>query len=84
MKVSLNREAARRYCDGLMSPVGQSIGAKANSLQVPANKTFKPDARIPSIEGVGLVNYFLQNYGKAAEHKRLTERWEQDLNSLPR
>ena len=84
MKVSLNREAARRYCDGLMGPVGQSIGANANSLQVPANKTFKPDVRIPSTESVGLVNYFLQKYGKAAERKRLIERWEQGLNSLPR
>jgi iron(III) transport system substrate-binding protein len=84
VKGSRNREAARRYYDWLMSPAGQSIGAKANSLQVPANKTFKPDARIPSIESVRLVKYDFQKYGKAAERRRLIERWEKEVNSLPR
>ena len=45
VKGSRNRDAAKRYYDWLMSPAGQSLGAKANSLQVPANKTFKPDPR---------------------------------------
>jgi iron(III) transport system substrate-binding protein len=84
VKGSRNREAARRYYDWLMSPAGQSIGARANSLQVPANKTFKPDARIPNIESVRLVKYDFQKYGKAAERRRLIERWEKEVNSLPR
>ncbi len=84
VKGSRSREAARRYADWLMSPAGQSIGAKANSLQVPANKTFKPDARTPSIESVRLVKYDFQKYGRAAERKRLIERWEKEVNSLPR
>ena len=84
VKGSRNREAARRYYDWLMSPAGQSIGAKANSLQVPANKTFTPDARIPKLDGVRLVKYDFQKYGRAAERKRLIERWEKEVNSLPR
>ena len=40
-----------------MSPAGQSLGAKANSLQVPANKTFTPDARIPNLTNVRLIKY---------------------------
>lgn len=84
VKGSRNREAARRYYDWLMSPAGQGIGAKATSLQVPANKTFKPDARIPSIESVRLVKYDFQKYGRAAERKRLIERWEKEVNSQPR
>ena len=84
VKGSRNPEAARRYYDWLMSPAGQSIGAKANSLQVPANKTFTPDARIPKLDGVRLVKYDFQKYGRAAERKRLIERWEKEVNSLPR
>jgi iron(III) transport system substrate-binding protein len=42
IKGSRNRAEAKRYYDWLMSPAGQQIGARANSLQVPANKTFKP------------------------------------------
>ncbi len=84
VKGGRNREAARRYYDWLMSPVGQGLGAKANSLQTPANKTFTPDARIPKLDGVRLVKYDFQKYGKAVERKRLIERWEREVNALPR
>jgi iron(III) transport system substrate-binding protein len=47
-------------------PEGQQIGARANSLQVPANKTFKPDPRIPSIDNVRLIKYDFEKYGKAS------------------
>jgi iron(III) transport system substrate-binding protein len=84
VKGSRNRDAAKKYYDFLMSPAGQSLGAKADSLQVPANKTFKVDPRVPSIENVRLIKYDFQKYGKAAERKRLIERWEKEVNSLPR
>jgi iron(III) transport system substrate-binding protein len=84
VKGSRNRETAKRYYDWLMSPAGQSLGAKANSLQVPANKTFKPDPKIPTIDSVRLLKYDFEKYGKAAERKRLIERWEREVNSLPR
>ena len=84
VKGSRNREAAKKYYDFLMSPAGQSLGAKANSLQVPANKTFKVDPRVPSIENVRLIKYDFQKYGKATERKRLIDKWEREVNSLPR
>lgn len=84
VKGARNRDAAMRYYDWLMSPAGQAIGAKANSLQVPANKTFKADARIPAIDNVRLIKYDFERYGKAVERRRLIERWEKEVNSLPR
>ncbi len=84
IKGARNRDAAVKYYDWLMSPAGQSIGAKANSLQVPANKTFKADARIPLIDDVRLIKYDFERYGKAAERRRLIERWEREVNSQPR
>ena len=53
-----------------MSPAGQQIGARANSLQVPANKTFKPDPRIPTIDSVRLIKYDFEKYGKAERSRR--------------
>ena len=67
-----------------MSPAGQSLGAKANLLQVPANKTFTPDARIPNVTNVRLIKYDFQKYGRAVERRRLIERCEKEVNSLPR
>lgn len=84
VKGARNREAARRYYDWLMSPAGQQLGGRANSLQVPANKTFRPDPRIPSLDGVKLVKYDFEKYGKASERRRLVERWVREVELLPR
>lgn len=84
VKGSRNAASARRYYDWLMSPDGQQIGAKANSLQVPANKTFKPDPKIPLLDDVRLIKYDFEKYGKTAERRRLLERWTKEVESLPR
>ena len=67
-----------------MGPIGQSLGGKANSLQTPANKTFRADPRIPSSDGVRLIRYDFEFYGKATERKRLIDRWQREVESLPR
>ena len=84
VKGARNKDNAKRYYDWLMSPAGQAIGAQAGSLQGPANKTFKPDPRIPSMDGVRLIKYDFEKYGKAAERKRLIDRWTREVESLPR
>jgi iron(III) transport system substrate-binding protein len=84
IKGARNPAVARRYYDWLMSPAGQGVGARANSLQVPANRTFKADPRIPSLDQVRLIRYDFEKFGKSVERKRLIERWEREVNSLPR
>jgi iron(III) transport system substrate-binding protein len=84
IKGARNKDNAKRYYDWLMSPAGQAIGGKAGSLQSPANKTFKPDPRIPSMADVKLIKYDFEKYGKAAERKRLIERWTREVEALPR
>lgn len=84
VKGARNKDAAKNYCDWLMSLAGQSIGAEANLLQSPVNKTYIPDARIPSMDDVRLVKYDTRKYGRANRRKRLIERWEKEVISLPR
>lgn len=84
VKGARNADAARKYYDWLMSPTGQQVGARANSLQVPANKSFQPDPRIPPLDTVKLIRYDFEKYGKAAERKRLIDRWQREVESLPR
>lgn len=79
-----NPEAAKRYYDFLMSPAGQALGGKADSLQTPANRTFKIDPRIPNNDNVRLIKYDFEKYGKSSERKRLLERWQREVESQPR
>ncbi len=84
VKGARNPEAAKRYYDWLMSPAGQGTGGRANSLQFPANKHVKLDPRIPRLDDVRLIKYDFEKYGKAAERRRLIERWTKEVESLPR
>ncbi len=81
---SRNRANAVRYYDWLMSPAGQQLAATVESLQTPANRTFKPDPRVPSLDGVRLIRYDFEAYGKAAERRRLIERWVREVEQAPR
>lgn len=81
---SRNKQTAQKYYDWLMGPVGQSIGAKVGSFQSPANKTFKHDPRIPNLDSVRLIKYDFERYGKSSERQRLLERWQKEVESLPR
>ncbi len=81
VKGARNAANAKRYYDWLMSPEGQSMGGKADSLQSPANKTFKPDPRIPAMDSVRLVKYDFEKYGKSAERRRLLERWNKEVGA---
>ena len=84
VKGQRNKATAKRYYDWLMSPAGQSVGGRANSLQVPANKTFKLDPRIPLMDDVRLIKYDFEKYGKSSERTRLLERWRKEVEALPR
>jgi iron(III) transport system substrate-binding protein len=65
-------------------PEGQQIGARANSLQVPANKTFKPDPRIPVDRPCGWSSTTSRSTARPAERRRLVERWVKEVESQPR
>lgn len=84
IKGARNKANAQRYYDFLMSPEGQALGGKADSLQYPANKLAKIDPRIPNMDGVRLIKYDFEKYGKSAERKRLIERWTKEVESQPR
>jgi iron(III) transport system substrate-binding protein len=79
IKGSRNKDAGKSYYDWLMSPEGQAIGGAVNNLQVPANKTFKMDPKIPKMDDVKLVRYDFEKYGSRAERRRLIERWEKEV-----
>jgi iron(III) transport system substrate-binding protein len=56
----------------------------AKQFHLPSNKATPLDSRIPDFKKIKFVNYDYAKYGKSAERKRLIERWERDVNALPR
>jgi iron(III) transport system substrate-binding protein len=41
-------------------------------------------AQVPDLKSIKLIDYDTAKYGSTAERKRLLERWEKEINALPR
>jgi iron(III) transport system substrate-binding protein len=84
VKGARNMETAKRFYEWALTPSAQQFGVTARQFQLPSNKNAALDSRIPDIRKIKLINYDYAKYGKSAERKRLIERWEREVNALPR
>ena len=59
-------------------------GRGVQSFQLPSNKAAKVDARVPDFRKIKMIDYDYAKYGASAERRRLIQRWEKEVNALPR
>ncbi len=83
IKGARNPEAAKKFYEWALTPAAQQFGAAAKQFQLPSNKATPLDSRIPDFRKIRFISYDYAKYGKSAERKRLIERWEREVNSLP-
>ena len=84
IKGSRNLDAAKKFYEWALTPSAQALGAATLQFQLPSNKETKVDPRVPDFRKIKLINYDYAKYGQTAERRRLIQRWEKDVNSLPR
>ena len=84
MKGARNLDAAKRFYEWCLTAPAQQIAAATRQFQLPSNKTAKVDANVPDFKAIKFIKYDYAKYGQSAERKRLIERWEKEVNSLPR
>lgn len=84
IKGARNLEAAKKFYEWALTPAAQEMAAAARSFQLPSNKAAKVDPRVPDFRRIKLINYDYARYGASAERRRLIQRWEKEVNSLPR
>lgn len=84
MKGARNLDAAKRFYEWCLTAPAQQIAAATRQFQLPSNKTAKVDANVPDFRAIKFIKYDYAKYGQSAERKRLIERWEKEVNSLPR
>jgi iron(III) transport system substrate-binding protein len=84
IKGARNPEAAKKFYEWALTPAAQQFGAASKQFQLPSNKATPMDSRIPDFRKIKFISYDYAKYGKTAERKRLIERWEREVNSLPR
>lgn len=79
-----NERNARRFYDWALTPEAQRLGAEANQFQTPSNRATPIPAEAPQLDQIRLIEYDFARYGSSAERRRLIERWDREVNSLPR
>ena len=83
IKGARNLDSAKKFYEWALTPAAQQFGAAAKQFQLPSNKATPLDKRIPDFRTIKFIRYDYAKYGSSAERKRLIERWEHDVNSLP-
>ena len=84
IKGSRNLEAAKKFYEWALTPAAQEMAAASKSFQLPSNKAAKVDARVPDFRKIKMIDYDYAKYGASAERRRLIQRWEKEVNALPR
>lgn len=84
IKGAKNMDEAKKFYDWALSPAVQEMGAAAKQFQLPSNKNAKVHPLVPPVNRIKLIAYDFKKYGSSAERKRLIDRWEKEVNSMPR
>jgi iron(III) transport system substrate-binding protein len=84
IKGSRNLESAKKWYEFALTPAAQATGVKAKSFQIPSHVDAPIPPNTPKLEEVKLINYDFAKYGQASERKRILDRWEKEISSLPK
>ena len=83
IKGGRNPDAAKKYYDWALKAEVQSRAQEANSYQMPSNKAAKQSDKSPDLSTIKLIDYDFKKYGSSAERKRLLQKWDAEVASLP-
>ena len=84
VKGARNLDSARKFVDWALTPQAQALGAQAKQFQIPSNVNTPVSPLSPKVADIKLIDYDFAKFGSSAERKRLLERWDRDVASLPR
>jgi iron(III) transport system substrate-binding protein len=80
-----NLAQARRFYDWALTEPAQRLGFEVGGqLQTPSNRNAPLPPNAPDLSRIRLIEYDFAKYGRAAERRRLIERWDREVGSLPR
>ncbi|MET0346390.1 MAG: ABC transporter substrate-binding protein [Casimicrobiaceae bacterium] len=84
IKGTRNADAAKKFVDWSLTPEAQKIGLDVKEYAIPTNRSVPLPPQVPKLTDIKVIDYDFAKYGAADTRKRLLERWEKDINSLPR
>ena len=78
-----NMDESKAFNDWSLSSDEQKLAMKVNSYQVPSNTCSENSASAPDMSTIKLIDYDFKKYGSSDERKRLLQKWDEDVSTLP-
>lgn len=83
IKGARNPEEAKTFYDWALTTEMQSKAKDVKSFQLPSNKNAEVSELTPDLSTIKLIDYDFKKYGSSDERKRLLQKWDEDVFSLP-
>jgi iron(III) transport system substrate-binding protein len=83
VKGSRNLESAKKFYEWALTPAAQATAYEARSYQVPSHRDTTVHPLVPKVAEMKLINYDFAKFGTAAMRKKLLERWDKEVMTLP-
>lgn len=78
-----NMDEAKQFYDWALSPEAQDLALQVNAFQEPSNKNAKTSDKATDVSSIKLIDYDFKKYGSSDERKRLLQKWDEDVSTLP-
>jgi iron(III) transport system substrate-binding protein len=82
IKDARNMDEAKKFYDWALSAEAQNLALQVNAFQVPSNNAETSD-KAPDMSTIKLIDYDFVKYGSSDERKRLLQKWDEEVSTLP-
>ncbi|HEY6633283.1 MAG TPA: ABC transporter substrate-binding protein [Rhizobiaceae bacterium] len=83
IKGARNPDQAKKFYDWALTADMQGKAKDVKSFQLPSNKSAAVSELTPDLSTIKLIDYDFKKYGSSDERKRLLQKWDTDVSSLP-
>ena len=78
-----NLDEAKQFYDWALSAEAQNLALQVNAFQVPSNVNAETSPMAPDMSSIKLIDYDFAKYGSSDERKRLLQKWDEEVSTLP-
>ncbi|SMX50030.1 ABC transporter substrate-binding protein [Maliponia aquimaris] len=83
IKGARNMDEAKKFYDWALSAEAQNLALQVDAFQVPSNKGAMTSDKAPDMSTIKLIDYDFVKYGSSDERKRLLQKWDEEVSTLP-
>ena len=78
-----NLDEAKQFYDWALTAEAQNLALGVNAFQVMSNVATESSPMAPDMSAIKLIDYDFVKYGSSDERKRLLQKWDEEVSTLP-